>query len=307
MSIVYLGNINPLVHASVDDVASIGTNEITRIDFKRDPGSSSIDLISDGAANTKESRERRERLVAVVQRSAADRPYFLHLEDLRDLWWDKHSGEGASWVESDDTGLAEAISRYFSCQIGRPAEWSGPQTHPHDEAPALAGADPVPAEPQLAELMDVVPLWRSHEHNPFCGEFSKDFRMLMTNAGQDAFFAQHINTGAQPAAFTYGALSADTTTESTASTTLTSEITTAGGGLLRKQMTYAHTTATNTGTLTATWTANGSDALPVTIARIGILNAASAGTLGYDKKFTTTAVLSASGDALTVTFTLTRS
>jgi len=129
---------------------------------------------------------------------------------------------------------------------------------------------------------------------------------LLTNAGRDALHAQHIGTSAQPAAFYYGALTANNGASFAGTdTTLTGEITTAGGGLLRKAMTYAHTAGTNTSTLTATWTANGSDVLPVTLASWANFNAASAGTIAEEDVLNATATLSVSGDSITVTFTLT--
>lgn len=125
---------------------------------------------------------------------------------------------------------------------------------------------------------------------------------LLTNAGRDDLHAQHMSAS-QPARFNYVAVSANSTAESSASTTLPGEITTAGGGLVRGTATYAHTLGTNTSTLVRTLTANGSDSLPVVIAKVGVLNAASAGTLGYEKLMSPTATLSASGDNLVVTFT----
>jgi hypothetical protein len=53
-------------------------------------------------------------------------------------------------------------------------------------------------------------------------------------------------------------------------TTLTGEITTAGGGLIRKICSYAHTASTSTYTEAVTFTANGSDTLPVTVAKAGM-------------------------------------
>jgi hypothetical protein len=128
---------------------------------------------------------------------------------------------------------------------------------------------------------------------------------LLTTVGRDALHAQHVGTAAQPAAFNYIALSANTTAVSAASTTLPGEITTASGGLVRAQATYAHTTGTNTSTLTKTFTANGSDSLAVVIAKIGVLNAASVGTLAYETMLNATATLTVSGDSVTVTETLT--
>lgn len=127
---------------------------------------------------------------------------------------------------------------------------------------------------------------------------------LITNGGRDALHAQHLSTSAQPAAFNYGALSANSTAAAATDTTLAGEITTAGGGLLRAQMTYAHTAGTNTSTLTKTWTANGTDVLPVTIAKWASFNASSAGTMGEEALLSSTVTLSTSGDSITVTYTL---
>ena len=52
------------------------------------------------------------------------------------------------------------------------------------------------------------------------------------------------------------------------------------------------------------FTANGSDALPVTIAKRGIFDAASAGNLVFETLVSPTATLSASGDSLTLTDTI---
>lgn len=154
------------------------------------------------------------------------------------------------------------------------------------------------------------PSWVACEDEGFAAALAKHFGCsigeptnLLTNGGRDALHDQHLGTSAQPASFNYMCLSANTTTESASNTTCPGEITTAGGGLLRAQATYAHTAGTNTSTLTHTFTANGSDSLPVTVAKIGVLNASSAGTLGYEKLLSATATLSASGDNLTVTFT----
>jgi len=128
---------------------------------------------------------------------------------------------------------------------------------------------------------------------------------MLTNAGRDALFAQHLGTSAQPAAFNYMALTANSSAPSAGSTSLTGEITTSGGGLVRKLATYAHSAGTSTSTLSATFTANSSDSKPVTIAKIGVFNAASAGTLGYETLLSSTATITNTGDALTVTETVT--
>ena len=156
------------------------------------------------------------------------------------------------------------------------------------------------------------PDWVDSDDEDFARAVAKHFgcqvgepTMLLTNGGRDALHSQHLNTAAQPAAFNYMAVSANATAPSASSTTLPGEITTAGGGLLRAQATYAHTGGTNTTTLTKTFTANGSDALPVTIAKIGVLNASSAGTLGYETLLSATATLTISGDNVAITHTIT--
>lgn len=144
-----------------------------------------------------------------------------------------------------------------------------------------------------------------HEHYTAPVDRWADGERLLTNGGRDAVHKQIADTAAQPAAFNYIALTANATAPAATDTTLTGEIATAGGALVRAQAVFAHTNGTNTSTLTKTFTANGTDALPVTVAKIGIFNAASVGTLGFETLLNATATLSASGDALTVTDTIT--
>ena len=92
-------------------------------------------------------------------------------------------------------------------------------------------------------------------------------------------------------------------------TSLPSEITTGGGGLVRQICPFAHTASTAVTTLTPVYTANGSDSLPVTIGSIGTFNsmvvADTTQTMYFNTLLGTTATLSASGDQLTVTQTIT--
>lgn len=103
------------------------------------------------------------------------------------------------------------------------------------------------------------------------------------------------------------ALTTDAATASATDTTLPSEYSTAGGGFLRAAGTYAHTTAATTYTLTKTFTANSNDApnFPIALAKMGVLNATSTGTLVWESKFAATATIAAIGDAVTVTETIT--
>lgn len=129
---------------------------------------------------------------------------------------------------------------------------------------------------------------------------------MQTTVGRDAVAAQIASTSAQPAPFNYLAVTANSSAPSAGDTTLPGEIATPSGGLVRKQAAYAHTNGTSTFTLTATFTANGNDALPVTLAKLGVLNAASTGTLGWETLLNTTVTLNTSGDAVTITETITQ-
>lgn len=236
--------------------------------------------------------------------------------EVNDAWSTAHSADPPEWVESTDKRLAQALAAWWTREVG---DLTGVDVARLASEPAygtamstrLAGRDHecVIGRPDgWTSVVDVPPL-AGGAHATEWSHFDEDLRSrarvreLLTNAGRDAIHAQHFGTGAQPAAVNYLAVSANTTAESAANTTLPGEITTAGGGLIRKQATYAHTAGTNTSTLTATFTANGSDTLPVTLAKVGALNAASGGTLGYEKLLGTTATISASGDNAAITFT----
>jgi carbon monoxide dehydrogenase subunit G len=129
---------------------------------------------------------------------------------------------------------------------------------------------------------------------------------MLTNAGKDFISAQVGGAGGTATA-AYVALTANSTTPAVGDTTLTGEITTASGGLIRALGTYAHTAGTSTYTITKTFTVNGSDSLPVTVAKVGLLTASSSGTLVFSTLLSPTATLSASGDTLTITQTVTLS
>lgn len=131
---------------------------------------------------------------------------------------------------------------------------------------------------------------------------------MLTNAGRDAVAsAIGDRSGSRAAVADYLALTANSTAPAAGDTTLTAEIATGGGGLIRAAATYAHTNGQATYTLTKTFTANGSDSLPVTVAKVGVFNASSSGALVWSTLLSTTATISAVGDALTVTETITLS
>lgn len=123
---------------------------------------------------------------------------------------------------------------------------------------------------------------------------------MRTNAGTDFVCDAQGKRGAQPAAADYMAVTANSTAPAAGDTALTGEL---GGGLARKQATYAHTTGTASYTMTATFTAGAGD-VPVTINKVGLLNASSLGTLVYESAITA-ASLAAANDNVTITYTIT--
>lgn len=105
----------------------------------------------------------------------------------------------------------------------------------------------------------------------------------------------------------YMGLTATATTAVDGDTTLTGEITTAGGGLIRALATYAHTPAGTTTTLTKTFTANGSDTLAVTVAQIGVFQGVvvAASRMIFRTVLNATMAFALSGDQGQVTHTTT--
>lgn len=104
-------------------------------------------------------------------------------------------------------------------------------------------------------------------------------------------------------------LTANATAPALSDTALAAEIVTAGGGLIRKISAYAHTAGVASYTLTTVYTANGSDSLPVTVAKMGVFQSLTGATrMPFSTLLTpSTATLSAVSDQLTVTQTVTTS
>jgi hypothetical protein len=111
-----------------------------------------------------------------------------------------------------------------------------------------------------------------------------------------------IATGGAPAWFV--GLGNTNTTPVATDISMSGEIVTGGGGLIRKVAPWAHSAGTNTYTLTPVYTANGSDTLPVTVYRIGVFSsmvvAATASTMMFETLLSASATLSSPGDQLTV-------
>ncbi len=132
---------------------------------------------------------------------------------------------------------------------------------------------------------------------------------MRVNSGTDhqaRVMADHASNGTGSyASGSFIGLTANASAPAAGDTTLTGEIVTASGGLIRAQGAYAHTNGTNTYTLSKTFTTNGNDSLPVTIAKIGTFNAVTSGTMCFETLLSSTATLSAVSDQLTVTQTVT--
>lgn len=111
-----------------------------------------------------------------------------------------------------------------------------------------------------------------------------------------------ILPGTMPAAFI--GLTANATAPAAGDTTLPGEITTAGGGLVRGLATYAHTAGAASYTLTRAFTANGSDSLPVTVAKGGVFGSINANPMVFETLLNATATFTISGDQTTVTETV---
>ena len=125
---------------------------------------------------------------------------------------------------------------------------------------------------------------------------------MRTNAGADfqsRVMADTASTGTGSyAAANYIGLTANAVAPAAGDPALTGEI--ASGTLIRAQATYAHTNGTNTYTLTKTFTSDQS----VTIAKIGVFNAATVGTMVFETLLNATATM-VSGDQLQITETVT--
>jgi hypothetical protein len=111
-------------------------------------------------------------------------------------------------------------------------------------------------------------------------------------------------SGSRPAPPDYLALSSDNTWPAASDASLAGEITTPGGGLVRGAATYAHTSGTDRYTLTRTFTATGSDTLPVVVRKIGVFNAASGGAPVWEYIIPAPMTISVVGGAVTVTHTV---
>lgn len=192
------------------------------------------------------------------------------------------------WFESDSEGLRMLLCENYgvSAERTRPKGWG---------LPAIGQA----AQTVLAHLPSL------SLHLTLAWAFlvaRMASQELRTNAGRD-FQARVMGDTASTgtgvyASGTYIGLTADTATPLSGDTTLTGEVT--SGTLARAQAIYAHTNGTASYTLTKTFTSDQS----VVIAKIGVFNASSGGTMVFESLLNATATL-VSGDQLQITETVT--
>lgn len=106
----------------------------------------------------------------------------------------------------------------------------------------------------------------------------------------------------------YMGVSTDAATVLAADTALTGEIVAASSGCLRKLATYAHTTGVASYSLAATWTYTATDQTfgARALAKIGVFNTVTGATgrMQFATLLASTATLTATGDQLTVTDTV---
>lgn len=123
---------------------------------------------------------------------------------------------------------------------------------------------------------------------------------VITTAGRDFLHVQgYGSSGLGANGLNYIALSNDSLTENSASTTLSNEI--AANGLTRAQGTVAHTGGATTTTVSKVFTATGTQSAQ----KAALFTASSSGTMCHVLAFTQRNLIS--GDTLTVTFTITLS
>lgn len=191
------------------------------------------------------------------------------------------AGEKPSWIDSDNATLEQMLKENFGVKASRPKDW-GRDT----------GAN---RAPRMSDLMATMML-------PVV--LTGVLLTLRTNSGRD-WQANIMGAGAASGAGTgnmkpadYIGLTTDAGAPNASNTTLTSEI--GAGSLIRAQAAFAHTTGTASYTLTKTFTSD----QPLTIAKLGVFNAATGGIMVFETLLNTPAVMQ-SGDQLALTETVT--
>lgn len=114
---------------------------------------------------------------------------------------------------------------------------------------------------------------------------------LRTTAGRDWMASRMGNSAGTGNVANYIALSSTNAAPSAGDTTLVGEL---GGALARKLATYTHTTASDTYTLSTSWTSG----VTTTIYRAGLFDAVIEGTLVFERSFAPIPVVSGTSVAI---------
>lgn len=212
-----------------------------------------------------------------------------------------HADAKPAWVASSNPLVAQVLAQHYGDIEIRELEETEGHPFPADLQPKSkksAGGGTHFVLPEIIGLLLLVPLLGYL--------LASLLPLLKTNGGSDFQYNQMAGTASATAVGKWVGITANTTAPAATDTTLTGEITTAGGGLIRKVSTPAHTTGVASYTLTTVFTANGTDSLPVTIGKRGVFDQlAVGGTMIFETLVSPTATLSASGDNLTLTDTVT--
>lgn len=194
-----------------------------------------------------------------------------------------------SWFESDSAGLKALLCENYGVnpEATKPKGWG--------QAVATQAATTMLAHLPASLLLPLATLWAFLVARLASQE-------LRTDAGRD-FQARVMGDTASTGTGAYApgvyiGLTANATAPAAGDTTLAGEI--ASGTLARAAGIYAHTNGTASYTLTKTFTSDQS----VVIAKIGVFNASSAGTMVFESLLNATATL-VSGDQLQITETVT--
>ncbi len=209
-----------------------------------------------------------------------------------------HLAEGGKpvWIDSDSAGLKTLLCEHYQIdpKKTKPRTWGGGKAGGATAAVAQTATQMLAHLP-AAFVFPLMVLWGFALARLASME-------LRTNAGRDfqaRVMGDTASTGTGSyAAGTYIGLTANTDAPAAGDTTLTGEI--SSGTLARAQAIYAHTNGTASYTLTKTFTSDQS----VVIAKIGVFNASSAGTMVFESLLNATATL-VSGDQLQITETVT--
>lgn len=301
--VVLLGNTAGVSHLATDPLNPTATTRVARPDAGCHLTQVTVrpDAFDEESIGRSLETNNDRMIIAIDRVLGPERRRYVHAVAEIEQLWGQHSDGAPAFVASDDQGPEEALAEWFRCPAGYQADYRVDQPEVVLAATALpAAALKLIPEEHFEQIGDEhlrgQTLGVRKGKPPIAGG-------LMVNAARDGGIRLMYDTSrtSLPGPWNVMAISANATAEAAANTALPGRITTAGGGLVPGAITYAHTAATATWTATRTFTANGTDALPVTVAKMGLEDAG--GGLGHEKLLSSTATISVSGDNATITFT----